>query len=104
MSCKSSLLALSSIAIAVGALAAVQVVRRSASKPKKPALCVDDCEGEAVPPLIREELLSRVKSFFGEEGLEKLQNSFVVVSTSVVSTMCIASFNPLAGGGSGWCG
>ncbi len=31
------------------------------------------------PTDIKDELLSRVKTFFGNEGLEKLSNSFVVV-------------------------
>lgn len=37
----------------------------------------------AVPEELRNELLSRVVTFFGEEGYKKLNNSFVVVGEAL---------------------
>jgi hypothetical protein len=36
-------------------------------------------EEATFPAEIQDELLSRVKTFFGENGLEKIKNSFIVV-------------------------
>jgi len=41
---------------------------------------VINAPNQEVPQHIRDELLARVKTFFGNDGLEKIRNSFVVVS------------------------
>ncbi len=49
---------------------------------KTKAALVNSSSGQNVPDHIKEELLARVKTFFGETGLERIKNSFVVVSFS----------------------
>jgi hypothetical protein len=39
----------------------------------------EDVVSKELPPELRNEILSRVAAFFGEDGLEKLSTSFVVV-------------------------
>jgi hypothetical protein len=48
-----------------------------------PAKATDgkELDGDNYPAEIKDELHSRVKTFFSEEGFQKLQNSFIVVRT-----------------------
>lgn len=47
---------------------------------KTKAALMNSSSGQNVPEHIKEELLARVKTFFGEAGLERIKNSYVVVS------------------------
>jgi hypothetical protein len=44
-------------------------------------------DGDNYPSEIKDELHSRVKTFFSEEGFQKLQNSFIVVSKEHCSSL-----------------
>lgn len=44
-------------------------------------------EQQEYPLEIKQELFARIQSFFGEEGLQKLQNSFVVVKDGLPSSL-----------------
>jgi len=43
--------------------------------------------GEQYPDEIKHEIHSRVKTFFSEQGFQKLQDSFIIVSFSSVSRL-----------------
>jgi hypothetical protein len=81
---RNTVLAWSCVGIASGALLALAFghelnLRQTSSTHTVPIETKPPVE---YPPEIKHEFLSRVRSFFGDEGLEKINNSYVVVSSA----------------------
>lgn len=55
--------------------------RKYSKKATKKPLIVHN---KYIPFELQDEMLSRIQSFFGEEGLKKLKSSFVIVSRTVL--------------------
>lgn len=53
--------------------------QRAQSVPKIDLGKTDHASMSSVPPEIKQELLSRVQSFFGPQGFESLESAFVIV-------------------------